>query len=307
MQEARSFFFVVNSGSGKQTATGTIAILRDVMAATGHRFEIAAAGPGELDECAARMAARATDAAGVLVAIGGDGTLRSVAQLAIERQLPFGVVPTGTFNYFGRSFGIPGEPREAAGALLTARERAVQVGLVNERVFLVNASVGLYPELLEDREAFKRRFGRNRFVALCSGIATLLRDHRPLLLRFQQENGERTVATSTLFVGNSRLQLTEVGLDAAGVVREDRLAAVVVQPLSRVGLAGVALRGALGSLPEAAGVDAFSFTHLTVSSRATRTRLLKVATDGEIAMLAPPLTFTVAPRSLRLLVPGTVA
>ena len=51
----------------------------------------------------------------------------------------------------------------------------MQVGLLNDRPFLVNASLGLYPQLLEDREAFKQKFGRSRLVALWSGLVTLMR------------------------------------------------------------------------------------------------------------------------------------
>ena len=48
----------------------------------------------------------------------------------------------------------------------------MQVGLVNDRVFLVNASLGLYAKLLEDREAFKAQYGRHRWVAFWSGLLT---------------------------------------------------------------------------------------------------------------------------------------
>jgi hypothetical protein len=68
-----------------------------------------------------------------------------------------------------------------------------------------------------------------------------------------------------------------------------------------LGLARAAIRGALGSLGDAEGVDSFSFTQLVVKLRGSRGRLIKVATDGEIAMLSSPLTFTVEPRTLRLL------
>ena len=41
--------------------------------------------------------------------------------------------------------------------------------MLNGRAFLVNASVGLYPKLLQDREAFKQQYGRNRVVAMWAG------------------------------------------------------------------------------------------------------------------------------------------
>lgn len=297
------FFIVLNGGSGKQGVDATTSAIREGLAQAGRLYELAEAGPGELDAKAAEMARKARAAGGVLVAAGGDGTLRSVAQLALEQQLPFGVLPAGTFNYFGRSYGIPVEMADAVQSLATAVERPVQVGLVNGRVFLVNASVGLYPDLLEDREAFKQRFGRTRLVAMFSALATLFRDHRPLLLEFTHDGERRVVGTASLFVGNSRLQLEQVGIEEAAVVRHGQLAAVVVKVLNRWGLAQVALRGALGSLGEAEGVESFSFVDLDVRQRAGSKRTIKVATDGEIAQLALPLRFSVAPQPLRLLLP----
>ena len=68
-------------------------------------------------------------------------------------------------------------------ALLHETAQPVQVGLVNDRVFLVNASLGLYPQLLEDREAWKKRLGRSRLVATGAGLISLLRGYRSLRLR----------------------------------------------------------------------------------------------------------------------------
>ena len=88
----------------------------------------------------------------------------------------------------------------------------MQVGLVNDRVFLVNASLGLYPQLLEDREAWKRRLGRSRLVALAAALATLLRAHRRLRLASSTAAAPRDVRTPTLFVGNNRLQMEQIGI-----------------------------------------------------------------------------------------------
>ena len=69
--------------------------------------------------------------------------------------------------------------------MLHETARPVQVGLVNQQVFLVNASLGLYPKLLEDREAWKAQFGRSRLVAFGAGLSTLLRGDRDLRLRIE--------------------------------------------------------------------------------------------------------------------------
>ena len=115
----------------------------------------------------------------IVVGAGGDGTLNTVAAAVLGQGVPFGILPQGTFNYFGRRYGISQETEVALRA--AARQvRPVQVGLLNDRPFLVNASLGLYPQLLEDREAFKQKFGRNRLVALWSGLVTLMRAPRQL-------------------------------------------------------------------------------------------------------------------------------
>jgi predicted polyphosphate/ATP-dependent NAD kinase len=63
----------------------------------------------------AQLAAR--DGA-ILVAAGGDGTLNTVAHAAVEHGCVFGVLPQGTFNYFGRTHGIPEDLADAERALL---------------------------------------------------------------------------------------------------------------------------------------------------------------------------------------------
>lgn len=243
---------------------------------------------------------------GVLVASGGDGTTNAAAQAALDHGLAFGVLAGGTFNYFARLHGLPLEPAEGMRVLLEGRVAPVQVGRVNGRIFLVNASLGLYPQLLEDREQFKRRFGRRRVVAIWAGLATLLRKRRPLALEVESETGEaQHQVASTLFVGNNMLQLERVGLPEAEAVQAGRLAAVIVPPYGRLEMLRLAVNGALGRLDEGDRVVNFAFRHLDVLpvGRFGLGRV-KVAFDGETAWLRWPLRFEVSPQPLQLLKPS---
>jgi diacylglycerol kinase family enzyme len=213
-----------------------------------------------------------------------------------------GVVPQGTFNYFSRTHGIPLETEAATQALLSARPTPVQVGEVNGRLFLVNASLGLYPDLLEDREKFKSRFGRNRGIALISALVTVLRGHRQLRLRIEGAGVVREVRTSTLFVGNNRLQLQQVGLPQARAIERGRVAGVMLKPVGTLALLRLLLRGALGSLGEDDRIESFAFARLTVSpGRRYGTRRYKIAADGEVSWQRAPLSFGVADEPLYLL------
>ena len=192
--------------------------------------------PARLPEIAQRAAEAAVRDDGAVVVAGGDGTINAVAQAVLPTGRPFGIVPQGTFNYSPRAHGIPLETTAAAQALLTARLKPVQVGLVNERVFLVNASLGLYPELLQDREQYKREYGRRRSVALLAGLRTLMQEHRPVRVEIEHDAGREVLQTLSIFVGNNPLQLEQVGLPQAEDVQRRRLAAVVVKPVGSMRL-----------------------------------------------------------------------
>ena len=297
--------FVVGGGPSGATAA-------EDLARAGKR--VALLEPGELGGAAHRAATKANALRTAVVAVGGDGTLNAVAQAAHAAGCAMGVVPQGTFNYFARTHGIPTNPTEAVQGLLRSVPVPVQVAGINERVFLVNASVGLYPELLQDREAWKARFGRSRWVAFVAGCATLLRAQRRLRLHIKMGDTVRDAQTLTLFVGNNRLQLQQFGAEPedtlAGTPGDGSVAAVVLKPIGTVSMLGLMFQGAMGRLGEAAGVDSFEFQQMVVRpTLAPGRRKVRVAFDGEVALMRPPLVFRVLDKPLYLLraptAPGT--
>jgi diacylglycerol kinase family enzyme len=236
--------------------------------------------------------------------MGGDGTLNAVARAAHAAGRPFGVIPQGTFNYFAREHGISTNAREAAAALLRARPQPVQVGEVNGRIFLVNASLGLYPQSLRDREALKRRWGRHRLVALGAALRTLLRGMHPLRVRLRHDGEEEALRLATIFVGNNRLQLEQLGLAEADALADGRLAAVLLRPLPRRSMLWLLVRGAFGALADASGVRHLAFDELTVAPPGAPGRRWRLSTDGELQWMTTPVTFRTAARPLWLMLPA---
>lgn len=298
-------FVVINHASGSRDAHASVVRMREILSQAGRRHTFfPVTEPKRLREIAARAVDAASAAAGAVVVAGGDGTINCVAARALEAGRPFGIVSHGTFNYSSRAHGIPLEPEAATHALLDAELKAVQVGVVNDRIFLVNASLGLYPQLLEDREAFKRRYGRNRMVALWSALHTLARPKPELSLDVEHDQTRERVKASTLFVGNNPLQLAQVGLPEAEIIGQRRLGAVMIPPIGAAALFWLGVRGAVGRLGDAESVRDFSFARMVVAPARGRTgRRLKVATDGEITWMQGPLRFSVAPKMLQLMVP----
>jgi diacylglycerol kinase family enzyme len=305
---AATLLFIINAASGRHDAATTRKVIEAALRAGGRTGELMFVPPAELARTAQQAAATALSRRGAVVAVGGDGTINSVAQAAHAQGCAMGVLPQGTFNYFARTHGLPTDSAAAMRALLRAAPVPVQVALINERVFLVNASLGLYPELLQDREAYKTRFGRSRLVAFGSALVTLLGRHRQLRLRIEHGATTRNVITPTLFVGNNRLQLEQVGLAQARALDQGSIAAVMLRPIGALAMFGLLLRGTLGTLGAASTVESFGFHRMLVTPRLAWTgRKVKVAFDGEVSWMRAPLEFRVAAKPLYLLKPRTEA
>jgi diacylglycerol kinase family enzyme len=300
--------FIVNAAAGSSDAEAKRDIVGAALRAGGRRGDLRFCSPTELTRVSHQAATTAVATRTAVVAVGGDGTLNTVAQAAHAAGCAMGVVPQGTFNYFARTHGIPADPAEAVRQLLRAAPAPVQVAGINDRVFLVNASLGLYPDLLEDREAYKARFGRSRWVAFVAACATLLRAQRRLRLRIEMGGKVRDMQSLTLFVGNNRLQLQQFGAEPddtlAGTPGDGTMAGLVLRPIGTLSMVGLMLHGAMGRLGEAAGVERFEFEHLVVRPTLPQGRRgVKVAFDGEVTTMRAPLDFRVLVKPLFLLKP----
>ena len=298
--------FVVNAAAGSSDAEAKREVIEAALRAGGRRGDLLFCSPTELTSVSHQAATKAAAIRTAVVAVGGDGTLNTVAQAAHDLGCAMGVIPYGTFNYFARTHGIPAEPAAAARLLLDARPTPVQVAAINNRVFLVNASLGVYPELLQDREAYKARFGRSRWVAFVAACATLLRAQRRLRLHIEMGGTVRDVQTLTLFVGNNRLQLQQFGAEPedtlAGTPGHGSMAALMLQPIGTFSMIGLMLHGAMGRLGEAAGVEGFEFQHMVVQpTLAPGRREVVVAFDGEVAHMRSPIDIRVLDKPLYLL------
>lgn len=295
------FYIVLNARSGAGKAIECREQMQEILTRERrpHQFFLIEE-PRQIESIAASAAEAAVQHEGAVIVGGGDGTINAVAHAVLATGRPFGVIPQGTFNYLSRTYSIPLDVGDATRALLAPRVTPVQVGTLNERIFLINASLGLHPHLLQERETYTRQYGRRRAVALWAGLATLLKGYRQLVLEVEHDAGNELVRTPSLFVGNNPLQLERIGVPEAEEVQQSRLAAVIVRPVGTRTLLWLALRGALGQLGEDSNVRNFAFKRLSVRVRGERK--VKVATDGEILWMKTPLTFTIAPERLMLMV-----
>ncbi|HEY8048746.1 MAG TPA: diacylglycerol kinase family protein, partial [Ramlibacter sp.] len=161
-----SVVVIVNSSSGTGCKPGDERELEQRFAAHGADAKAVLVHGGEGIVKAAKEAV--ANGAGCIVAAGGDGTVSAVASQVARTQVALGVLPLGTLNHFAKDNGLPMDTDEAIAAIATGRIAQVDVGEVNGRMFINNSSLGLYPDIVLDREHQRRRLGRGKWMALAA-------------------------------------------------------------------------------------------------------------------------------------------
>jgi len=293
---------IINAGSGTGDGRPDAAALLGLFRQHGLQASLHELSPGgDMDALLDRALGQSP---GALVAAGGDGTVNAVAARALEHGLALGVLPLGTLNHFARDLGIPEELDAAVRVIAAGRSRCVDVGTVNDKVFLNNASIGMYATIVVDRERQQRRLGRGKWIALCRATLAALRDPDPFEVVIGLEGRELRRHTPFLFVGNNDyiVQGPEAGQRAR--LDDGTLSLYVLHPRTAFGLLWLALRTLLRGMSGARDLDAFSVGGLTVEARAPR---LDVARDGEVEATSTPVRFAVRPGALRVFAPAQQA
>ncbi|HEX6975740.1 MAG TPA: diacylglycerol kinase family protein [Vicinamibacterales bacterium] len=256
-------------------------------------------GAVETVERGTDLEARATEGAirgDALVAAGGDGTVSTVAAVAARHDVPFGVLPSGTLNHFARDAKIPGSMAQAAEALTTPSSRRVDLGEINGHTFINNASLGMYPRIVWDREVEEQR-GRPRWLAFAIALTRAWRRYRTLTVRLRVDGKDYVRRTPFVFIGNGRYEAEGLHLGGRAALDAGVLSIFVAPYCGRFDLLRLAAKAFAGQLEQEPKFESFEGRDVTIEPARRR---ISVAIDGEVVMLATPIRCRIRPGALRL-------
>lgn len=261
------------------------------------RVTLAKSGTEMVDAARAALA----DGVDVIVAGGGDGTINAVASVLAGTGRAFGVLPLGTLNHFAKDIGIPLELDAAIANIATGRRRQVDVGEVNEQIFLNNSSLGLYPDIVRDREKQQNRLGRGKWLAACWATLGALRRYPFLNVRFKLDDGtEHARRTPFVFIGNNEYTMQGFAIGERDSLEGGQLSLYVAQRPGRLALVRLGWRALWGRLAQERDFDVLTAQTLDIDTRHKR---IRVATDGEVTVMATPLRYRIRPGALCVIVP----
>ena len=285
-------WLVVNpwSGAGKARRVGLVEAAR----ARGVRVHVLEAG----DDLVGLARAAVAEGASALGVAGGDGSLGLVAKVAVETDLPFVCVPSGTRNHFAGDMGLDrGDPLAALEAF-AGPERRVDVATVGDRMFVNNVSLGAYADLVADP-----RYRAGKLATAHAVLPAALRGERELLrVALRDAEGREHPDVLVLLVACNPYALKGI---------RERMDAGLLQVSALRARTGAALAGVATGVLAGGGRAAMGtgWARWTTSALRVEAPLpqLPAGIDGEAATIATPLEFRILPRALRVLVPTAVA
>jgi diacylglycerol kinase family enzyme len=232
------------------------------------------------DDLATLATTAVRDGADALGMAGGDGSQAAVAAVAAEHGLPYVCVPAGTRNHFALDLGI--DRNDVVGALdafIDGRERRIDLGRVNERVFVNNAAMGVYGAVVQSAA-----YRDHKVRTVIDMLPELLGPGaEPFDLRFSGRDGREHDTAVLVLVSNNPY---------------------AIDPRPKRATRGNLDGGVLGVVavtgPPPGGLTEWSKPTFRVDSATA----VVLGIDGESVAMEPPLVFASDPLALRVRVPS---
>lgn len=241
------------------------------------------------------------DGAQTVVAGGGDGTVNAVASALVGTEVGLGVIPLGTLNHFARALNLPLDHQCAMRIILANHRIKIDTGEVNGKLFLNNSSIGLYPDIVVEREFEQAHFGRAKWLAFASAVLQSMRRYPFLDVKLTVNGHDLARHTPFVFIGNNEYALAGLDPYARSTLQGGVLRLCALQAGGRLDVLRFAFRAIVGRLGKERNVDIVDSTAVVVETKRSH---IRVATDGEVTMMETPLRYRIRARALHVIVPA---
>ncbi|WP_235921714.1 diacylglycerol/lipid kinase family protein [Lentzea tibetensis] len=236
--------------------------------------------------------------ADVLGMAGGDGSQALVADVASQHDVAFVCVPAGTRNHFALDLGLDRENVAAAlDAFGPAVERRVDLALIGDRVFVNNASLGVYATVVQSEEYRDAKLATTaQRLPDLFGPGTDRTD-----FRFAKPDGSTARSADVVLVSNGAYRFTSMnGFGTRARMDEGLLGVVTVTVDSALDVPTLIAAEMAGQISRFRGYEEWTAPQLEIDSGQP---LVDVGVDGEALRLPPPLRFRSLPGALRVRTP----
>ena len=235
-----------------------------------------------------------------MVIAGGDGTIAAAAAAAAGSETEIAVLPGGTLNHFAKDNGIPTDLGEAAAVAGGTTIAKVDLGYLEDRVFLNTSSIGLYVKFVRVRERLEKHLGYR--IASLLALFRMFSDLRMMAVKVEIDGKETIYRTPLVFigVGERELQLPTLGARVPNGRRG--LHVMVVRGRRPARLFALALAAVARGTKEVSRTPEFDSLIVDKCSIDLNQPSALVALDGELHRMTTPLEYRIEREALRLVV-----
>lgn len=239
-----------------------------------------------------------------IVVAGGDGTINTAAAIIGGSDIPMAVIPQGSFNLFARHLGLPFKVAATAHLVAQGYSKLLDMGVVNDRPFMLFSSIGAHPVYVRERKLLQHRKGWWKPFAMLWAVSKSILRFPQLTLHLEVDGEKKTHRTASLIAATSpgALNFLYIVEDGQRFLTDKTIYLYLGRQSSRLGM----LRSFVTILFSRATLDKYFEMH-TVQSFSVDTgkkgRHLLTALDGELTRLRLPLQYGLLPAHLRVVLP----
>jgi diacylglycerol kinase (ATP) len=220
-----SWLFIVNPGSGKNK-TNWEEEIRNFFDQREEEIEIfELPDPCEPDVVKDKIA---SSSANRIIAVGGDGTVKLVANYLVNTDKQLGILPAGSANGLAKELGIPAKPQEAIEYCLSPNTQEIHLVKINNELCIHLADIGFNAFLVK---TFEQQKGRGMWGYIKAALKIIWR-HPHMEINIQTDGKEIRQRAAMLVIANATRYGSGAVINPLGKLNDELFEIVVVKKIS---------------------------------------------------------------------------
>ena len=245
-----------------------------------------------------------TGGVSTIIAGGGDGTIASIARHLTGTDIALGILPLGTMNLMAKSLDISPDVSGALAELGRANSRLIDVGRVEDQIFLHHLSLGIQPRMVRIREKLGYSTRLTKMLAGLRAMFSVVMNPQSLRLKAIIDGHTVELKSPALVISNN-LYADSTWMKHRSL-EEGLLGIYAVKPMSWLAFVKLALDMFRGRWRDNLNVLEDSAKHVIIEKRRRfggKSRAILCTLDGEVTLLSTPLEVRINPLALKVLTP----
>jgi diacylglycerol kinase family enzyme len=239
----------------------------------------------------------------IIVAGGGDGTIRAVAEILCETNIPLGILPLGTLNHFAKDLGIPVDFNDAVKVIQSGKIIDIDIAEVNGHKFINNSSIGIYPKIIKDRERQQKSSGMNKWLAMLIAIFRSLFYFPAYKVRLNADHEKFHCKTFFVFIGNNEYNMKLFTPVFRKNLDQGKLSLYFANCTGKYSLFKLIFFFIFDRLEQFKDFNSILVNEVWID---TKKHHPEVSVDGEVIRIESPLFYRILPKQLKVIVPETL-